>query len=127
MRSINYSEFSERLKNWLEESNLNQSDLVKKSKMSKSKISLICAGKQKPDNEFLNFLSNYSGKNINWWLTGDKKYEIWSSLNKLVEVYFENGLIDEAGNIDNEAIEKTLLEMVKKEIKDIAEIKKGQL
>lgn len=127
MRSINYSEFSERLKNWLEESNLNQSDLVKKSKMSKSKISLICAGKQKPDNEFLNFLSIYSGKNINWWLTGDKKYEIWSSLNKLVEVYFENGLIDEAGNIDNEAIEKTLLEMVKKEIKDIAEIKKGQL
>lgn len=130
MRSINYDEFSKRLKNWLERSEISQSDLVKKSKMSKSKISLICAGKQKPDNEFLDFLSNYSGKNINWWLTGDKKYEIWSSLNRLVEVYFESGLIDEDGNIKDEAkegVENTLLQMVKNEIKDIAEIKKGQL
>lgn len=124
MQTINYEKFAERLKGWLEENNITQTELIKKTGYSKSKVSLIVAGKQKPDNNFLEVLTAMSGKNINWWLTGDKKYEVWSSLNKLVDVFIENGLIDQDGNI-NEVAEATLIEMMRKEIKDKIEIKKG--
>lgn len=124
MQTINYEKFAERLKGWLEENNITQTELIKKTGYSKSKVSLIVSGKQKPDNNFLEVLTAMSGKNINWWLTGDKKYEVWSSLNKLVDVFIENGLIDQDGNV-NEVAEATLIEMMRKEIKDKIEIKKG--
>ena len=125
MKSIDYAMFTERLKKWMDENEVTQKDLIKETGYSKSKISLIVSGKQRPDNDFLEVLTSMSGKNINWWLTGDNKYQVWSSLDKLVNVFIENGFIDDEGNIKDVA-EATLIEMMKKEIKDLVNIKKEQ-
>ena len=125
MKSIDYASFTERLKKWMDENEVTQKDLIKETGYSKSKISLIVSGKQRPDNDFLEVLTSMSGKNINWWLTGDNKYQVWSSLDKLVNVFIENGFIDDEGNIKDVA-EATLIEMMKKEIKDLVNIKKEQ-
>lgn len=125
MKSIDYAMFTERLKKWMDENEVTQKDLIKETGYSKSKISLIVSGKQRPDNDFLEVLTSLSSKNINWWLTGDNKYQVWSSLDKLVNVFIENGFIDDEGNIKDVA-EATLIEMMKKEIKDLVNIKKEQ-
>lgn len=125
MKSIDYASFTERLKKWMDENEVTQKDLIKETGYSKSKISLIVSGKQRPDNDFLEVLTSLSSKNINWWLTGDNKYQVWSSLDKLVNVFIENGFIDDEGNIKDVA-EATLIEMMKKEIKDLVNIKKEQ-
>ena len=125
MKSIDYAMFTERLKKWMDENEVTQKDLIKETGYSKSKISLIVSGKQRPDNDFLEVLTAMSGKNINWWFTGDNKYQVWSSLDKLVNVFIENGFIDDEGNIKDVA-EATLIEMMKKEIKDLVNIKKEQ-
>lgn len=109
--------FLERLKAYMKENNIKQIDIINKDEsLSKGYVSMVVNGKRQPNTEFLNVLSELSGKSINWWLHGVEKYDNLYSLNELLDFFIENGSIDKDGNMDSET--KDMIDtMLKKEIR----------
>ena len=109
--------FLERLKNYMSVSNIKQIDIINKNKsLSKGYVSMVVNGKRQPNTEFLNALSQLSGKSINWWLHGKDDYDNLYSLNTLLDFFIDNGSIDRNGNMDDET--KDIIDtMLKKEIR----------
>ena len=84
--------------------------------LTKGYVSMVVNGKRQPNTEFLNALSELSGKSINWWLHGVENYDNLYSLNELLDFFIENGSIDKDGNMDEET--KDMIDtMLKKEIR----------
>lgn len=109
--------FLERLISYMNDNNVKQIDIINKNtSLTKGYVSMVVNGKRQPNTEFLNALSELSGKSINWWLHGVEKYDNLYSLNELLDFFIENGSIDKDGNMDTET--KDMIDtMLKKEIR----------
>lgn len=109
--------FLERLTAYMKDNNIKQIDIINKDmSLSKGYVSMVVNGKRQPNTEFLNALSELSGKSINWWLHGVEKYDNLYSLNELLDFFIENGSIDKDGNMEPET--KDIIDtMLKKEIR----------
>lgn len=109
--------FLERLNTYMKENNIKQIDIRKRNPLlSKGYISMVVNGKRQPNTEFLNSLSELSGKSINWWLHGAENYDNLYSLNELIDFFIDNGSIDKNGNMDTET-RKIINTMLEKEIR----------
>lgn len=109
--------FLERLTSYMKDNKVKQIDIISKNmSLTKGYVSMVVNGKRQPNTEFLNALSELSGKSINWWLHGVENYDNLYSLNELLDFFIENGSIDKDGNMDEET--KDMIDtMLKKEIR----------
>lgn len=108
-------DFINRLLEYMKKEGLRPVDLGEKLDISKSTVSRVIRGLSAPSVDFLEKLSNISGKSINWWLHGVEEYRSLESLNTLIDTFIEKGFIK-----PNEPIEKVyedmLYTMLEKEI-----------
>lgn len=108
-------DFINRLLEYMKKEGLRPVDLGEKLDISKSTVSRVIRGLSAPSVDFLEKLSNISGKSINWWLHGVDEYRSLESLNTLIDTFIEKGFIK-----PNEPIEKVyedmLYTMLEKEI-----------
>ena len=108
-------EFTNRLFEYMNKQGLRPVDLGEKLDISKRTVSRVIRGVSAPSVDFLEKLSNISGKSINWWLHGVEEYRSLESLNTLIDTFIEKGFIK-----PNEPIEKVyedmLYTMLEKEI-----------
>ena len=114
--------FNERLKMWLANSDVKQIDIANKLGVNKSFVSNIVSGRNKPSDKFLDVLEEMSGKSTHWWLFGTDEYDNLHSLNELINVLIDNGLIDDKGNM-SDSTRETIIEMLDSEIKEKLEAK----
>lgn len=112
-----------RIKEYISSKGIRQIDLANQLNVSKSTLSNVISGRFEPSKKFLESLSKASGKSINWWIFGEDEYREFSALNALVDMFLEDGSIDEKGTY-NKDTEKVLINMLNKEIRD--KIKKKQ-
>ena len=110
-------EFEERLKKWINDNNIKQIDIANKAGVNKSYVSAIVNGKCTPSGNFIEVLSEMSGKSPHWWLHGKDENEGLDSLNALVNLFIYTGEIKQDGTYD-EKIKTILVTMLDKEIKD---------
>lgn len=110
-------EFEERLKKWIYDNNIKQVDIANRAGVNKSYVSAIVNGKCAPSNNFIEVLSEMSGKSAHWWLHGKDENEGLDALNALVNLFISTGEIKSDGTYD-ENIKTILLTMLDKEIKD---------
>lgn len=108
-------DFNERLKEYMVENGLNQSDLAKVLGVSSGYISMLLRGERTPNTKLIVNLSNISNKSSSWWLHGVEKYNNLYALNSLIDIFIEDGSIDANGNMD-EATQTVLINMLRKEI-----------
>ena len=116
--------FVGRLKKYMEETNIKQIDLAKRTGMSRGSISNIMSGKRTPSEKLLAELSKMSGRSINWWLFGEEEYRNLSSLEMLITNLIKTGEIDNSGDYDDD-IKDILIRLMNKEIKIMAQKIKG--
>ena len=64
------NDFLNRLSAYMEQQGLRAQDLVNNLNINKSYISRLLNNISPPNVEFLEKLSAYTGKSINWWLHG---------------------------------------------------------
>ena len=110
----------------MKNSDIKQKDILNKNySLSKSYVSMVVNGKRQPNTEFLNAISELSGKSINWWLHGVDNYDNLYSLNSLIDFFINNNSIKENGDMDEET-RKILYTMLEKEIRVKLNNKKAQ-
>lgn len=119
--------FNERLDSWMEENNIKQVDIYKKGQglFTQAYVSMVKKGVREPNQEFLSVISKMSGKTLNWWVNGKDEYENWNSLKEIVNMFFDNGMIDKDGNMSSTAKE-VVFTMVEKEIRVLAKARKNK-
>ncbi|MBE6071080.1 MAG: helix-turn-helix transcriptional regulator [Clostridium butyricum] len=110
-------EFEERLKKWIYDNKIKQVDIANRAGVNKSYVSAIVNGKCVPSNNFIEALSEMSGKSAHWWLFGKDKNDSLDALNALVNLFISTGEIKTDGTYD-EKIKTILVTMLDKEIKD---------
>ena len=108
-------DFVDRLLEYMKENNLKQTDIAKLSGLSRGAISNIISRNRGANDKLLQALSNNSGRSINWWLDGCEDYNNLYSLNKLIDLFIEDGSIKEDGSMDDETWQM-LCTMLRKEI-----------
>lgn len=108
-------DFVDRLLEYMNENNLKQADIAKLSGLSRGAISNIISRNRGANDKLLQALSNRSGRSINWWLDGSEDYNNLYSLNKLIDMFIEDGSIGKDGEIDEETWQ-VLCTMLRKEI-----------
>ena len=86
-------DFVDRLLEYMKENNLKQTDIAKLSGLSRGAISNIISRNRGANDKLLQALSNNSGRSINWWLDGCEDYNNLYSLNKLIDLFIEDGSI----------------------------------
>ena len=119
-------DFLDRLTAYMKDSDIKQKDILNKNdSLSKSYVSMVVNGKRQPNTEFLNAISELSGKSINWWLHGVDNYDNLYSLNSLIDFFINNNSIKENGDMDEET-RKILYTMLEKEIRVKLNNKKAQ-
>lgn len=107
--------FLERLNEFMTSNNLKQKDIINKTGVSASYMSMLLKGQREPNKILLEGLSKISEKSINWWLTGEDDYNNLHSLNNLIDFFIKQGDITDVDNIDPYHWEM-LTTMLKKEI-----------
>ena len=119
--------FNERLDSWMKENNIKQVDIYKKGQglFTQAYVSMVKKGVREPNQEFLAVISKMSGKTLNWWVNGKDEYENWNSLKEIVNMFFDNGMIDKDGNMSSTAKE-VVFTMVEKEIRVLAKARKNK-
>ena len=119
--------FNERLDSWMKENNIKQVDIYKKGQglFTQAYVSMVKKGVREPNQEFLSVISKMSGKMLNWWVHGKDEYENWNSLKEIVNMFFDNGMIDKDGNMSSTAKE-VVFTMVEKEIRVLAKARKNK-
>lgn len=119
--------FNERLDSWMKENNIKQVDIYKKGQglFTQAYVSMVKKGVREPNQEFLSVISKMSGKTLNWWVNGKDEYENWNSLKEIVNMFFDNGMIDKDGNMSSTAKE-VVFTMVEKEIRVLAKARKNK-
>lgn len=110
------NDFLNRLNTYMEQHGLRAQDLVNKLDVNKSYISRLLNNISPPNVEFLEKLSAYTGKSINWWLHGTEDYRSLESLNTLIDTFIEKGFI-KAGEPIQDVYKKMLFDMLEEEIK----------
>lgn len=122
-----YEGFTNRLEKWMDETETKQVDIYRKgkNKFTKAYVSMVKQGKREPNQELLTTLSDMSGKSVNWWINGKDDYESWYALKELCNMFFDNGMISEDGEM-NETARNTIISMVEKEIRDLAKKRKNK-
>lgn len=110
------NDFLNRLNAYMEQHGLRAQDLVNKLDVNKSYISRLLNNISPPNVEFLEKLSAYTGKSINWWLHGVEEYKGMESLNDLVDTFIEKGFI-KAGEPIQDVYRKMLMDMLEEEIR----------
>ena len=110
------NDFLNRLNAYMEQQGLRAQDLVNNLNINKSYISRLLNNISPPNVEFLEKLSAYTGKSINWWLHGAEDYRSLESLNSLIDTFIEKGFI-EAGEPIQSVYRKMLIDMLEEEIK----------
>lgn len=108
-------QFNERVKQYMTEHGIKQTELVKRTGMSKGNVSNIIAGRIRPNEEFINALCEISNKSAHWWLFGVDEYDNLYSLNELIDFFIDKNDIKKDGSMDNETWD-ILCTMLKKEI-----------
>ena len=111
------NDFLNRLNTYMEQQELRAQDMVNKLDVNKSYISRLLNNISPPNVEFLEKLSAYTGKSINWWLHGTEDYRSLESLNSLIDIFIEKGFI-KAGEPIEDKYKATLETMLYKEIED---------
>lgn len=117
--------FNERLKEWMKENNINQSDICERANITSGYMSGVFTGKRPPSKKLLKILQEMSNRSENWWLFGKESYDNLDSLNELINTYIKLGLIDSNGNME-ESIRETINKMIDLEIKEKLNKKKAQ-
>lgn len=110
------NDFLNRLNAYMEQHGLRAQDLVNKLDVNKSYISRLLNNISPPNVEFLEKLSAYTGKSINWWLHGTEDYRSLESLNTLIDTFIEKGFI-KTGEPIQDVYKKMLFDMLEEEIK----------
>ena len=111
------NDFLNRLNTYMEQQGLRAQDMVNKLDVNKSYISRLLNNISPPNVEFLEKLSAYTGKSINWWLHGTEDYRSLESLNSLIDIFIKEGFI-KAGEPIEDKYKATLEVMLYKEIED---------
>ena len=110
------NDFLNRLNTYMEQQGLRAQDLVNNLNINKSYISRLLNNISPPNVEFLEKLSAYTGKSINWWLHGTEDYRGLDSLNSLIDTFIEKGFI-KAGEPVQDIYKKMLIDMLEEEIR----------
>lgn len=110
------NDFLNRLNAYMEQQGLRAQDLVNNLNINKSYISRLLNNISPPNVEFLEKLSAYTGKSINWWLHGTEDYRSLESLNSLIDTFIEKGFI-KAGEPVQDVYRKMLIDMLEEEIR----------
>lgn len=110
------NDFLNRLNAYMEQQGLRAQDLVNNLNINKSYISRLLNNISPPNVEFLEKLSAYTGKSINWWLHGTEDYRSLESLNSLIDTFIEKGFI-KAGEPIQGVYRKMLIDMLEEEIR----------
>ena len=108
-------DFVDRLLEYMKKNNLKENDIAKLSGLSRGAISDIVSRNRGANDKLLQALSKHSGRSVNWWLEGCEDYDNLYSLNKLIDLFIEDGSIEEDGSMSEE-IWQVLCTMLKKEI-----------
>ena len=108
-------DFNERLKKYMEENGLNQTDLAKLLGVSSGYISMLLRKERTPNTKLIVNLSKVNNKSSSWWLHGEEEYNNLYALNSLIDIFIEDGSIDNEGNMDDDTKEM-LIKMLHKEI-----------
>lgn len=91
--------FIERLNSVMKEQNIKQKDITEKLGITKGYVSRVCNGAKRPSTEFINAISELTGKSTHWLLFGKEEYDNLDSLNMYINTCIEKGLIDKDGNM----------------------------
>ena len=110
------NDFLNRLNTYMEQQGLRAQDLVNNLNINKSYISRLLNNISPPNVEFLEKLSAYTGKSINWWLHSTEDYRQLESLNYLIDTFIEKGFI-KAGEPVQDIYKKMLIDMLEEEIR----------
>ena len=108
-------DFNERLKKYMDENGLNQSDLAKLLGVSSGYVSMLLRKERTPNTKLVVNLSKISNKSSSWWLHGEEEYNNLYALNSLIDIFIEDGSINANGDMDEDT-EKVLINMLRKEI-----------
>lgn len=113
----------DRISTYMKLNGIKQIDIASKAGLSVGFVSKIINGKKPVSNTFLQALSEITGKSVHYWLFGTDEYVAFSSLNKVVNTFIEDGSIKDDGTYGKD-IELILKTMLDKEIRDKLKIKK---
>lgn len=92
-------DFKERLNDIMLKKGIRQKDIVDKLGVSRGFVSRVCNGSKNPTKDFINAVSELTGKSSHWLLFGKEEYDNLDSLNMYINTCIERGLIDENGNM----------------------------
>ena len=108
--------FSERLKEWIQNNGIKQTEIAEKAGVTCGYVSSVVNGRKPPSENILNALIEMSGKYSTWWLFGKDDYDNLDSLNALINTFIKTGQIRSDGSMDDE-IREILITMLEKEIR----------
>ena len=115
----------ERITKYMREEGINQTKLALLLDINRSYLSQVIGGLKPPSQNLIVKLAKVSGKSVNYWLHGKNEYDNLYSLNKLIDMFIDEGAIKPNGSYDDD-IKDILFKMLNKEIKIKLENKKGQ-
>ena len=104
-----------RINELMKEKRILQKDLVAEMQCSKGYVSGVCNGTKSPSEKFINSLSKLSGKSVHWILYGKDAGDDLDTLNSVINLYIEAGVITSVDKIDTET-RKTLNKVLDTEI-----------
>ena len=104
-----------RINELMKEKRILQKDLVTEMQCSKGYVSGVCNGTKSPSEKFINSLSKLSGKSVHWILYGKEDGDDLDTLNSVINLYIEAGVITSVDKIDTET-RKTLNKVLDTEI-----------
>ena len=104
-----------RINELMKEKRILQKDLVAEMQCSKGYVSGVCNGTKSPSEKFINSLSKLSGKSVHWILYGKEDGDDLDTLNSVINLYIEAGVITSVDKIDTET-RKTLNKVLDTEI-----------
>ena len=104
-----------RINELMKEKRILQKDLVAEMQCSKGYVSGVCNGTKSPSEKFINSLSKLSGKSVHWILYGKEDGDDLDTLNSVINLYIEAGVITSVDKIDAET-RKTLNKVLDTEI-----------
>ena len=104
-----------RINELMKEKRILQKDLVTEMQCSKGYVSGVCNGTKSPSEKFINSLSKLSGKSVHWILYGKEDGDDIDTLNSVINLYIEAGVITSVDKIDAET-RKTLNKVLDTEI-----------
>lgn len=107
----------DKVREFRKESNLTQQQLAEKLNMKRTAITEIESGRVKGTLEFINKISELSGKPISYWADSEveKNYKAYEALDILIDAMIDSGMIKEDGKIgENET--KLIISVLEKEV-----------